>query len=109
MKRIKRATALALSLCLMVFGAFGVLAEQEDVDVIGDLLNYFLGATQQAQEEEPVQDDAAESYANPEDYVAGEEEYVFDDYEEELQKLTDKKCKELDDLTAKKEAELMAV
>lgn len=33
----------------------------------------------------------------------------FDDYEEELQKLTDKKCKELDDLTAKKEAELMAV
>ena len=33
----------------------------------------------------------------------------FDDYEEELQKLTDKKCKELDGLTAKKEAELMAV
>ena len=33
----------------------------------------------------------------------------YDDYEEELQKLTDKKCKELDDLTAKKEAELMAV
>ncbi len=83
MKRIKRATALAVSLCLMVFGAFGALAEQEDVDVIGDLLKYFLGATQQAQEEEPVQDDAAEAYANPEDYVAGEEEYVFGDYEEE--------------------------
>ena len=33
----------------------------------------------------------------------------YDDYEEELQKLTDKKCKELDDLTAKKEAEFMAV
>ena len=33
----------------------------------------------------------------------------FDDYEEELQKLTDKKCKEIDELTAKKEAELMAV
>ncbi len=33
----------------------------------------------------------------------------LDDYEEELQKLTDKKCKEIDDLTAKKEAELMAV
>ena len=29
--------------------------------------------------------------------------------EEELQKLTDKRCKEIDDLTAKKEAELMAV
>ena len=28
---------------------------------------------------------------------------------EELQKLTDKRCKEIDDLTAKKEAELMAV
>jgi len=33
----------------------------------------------------------------------------FDDYEEELQKLTDKRCKDIDDLTAKKEAELMAV
>lgn len=33
----------------------------------------------------------------------------FDDYEDELQKLTDKRCKEIDDLTAKKEAELMAV
>ena len=29
--------------------------------------------------------------------------------EEDLQKLTDKRCKEIDDLTAKKEAELMAV
>ena len=29
--------------------------------------------------------------------------------EDELQKLTDKRCKEIDDLTAKKEAELMAV
>ena len=29
--------------------------------------------------------------------------------EEQLQKLTDKRCKEIDDLTAKKEAELMAV
>ncbi len=31
------------------------------------------------------------------------------EYEEELQKLTDKRCKEIDELTAKKEAELMAV
>ena len=29
--------------------------------------------------------------------------------EEAMQKLTDKRCKEIDDLTAKKEAELMAV
>ena len=29
--------------------------------------------------------------------------------EEDIQKLTDKRCKEIDDLTAKKEAELMAV
>ncbi len=29
--------------------------------------------------------------------------------EEEMQKITDKRCKEIDDLTAKKEAELMAV
>ena len=33
----------------------------------------------------------------------------FDDYEEEMQKLTDKRCKEIDELTAKKEAELMMV
>lgn len=31
------------------------------------------------------------------------------DLEEEMQKMTDKRCKEIDDLTAKKEAELMAV
>ncbi|MDY3014593.1 MAG: ribosome recycling factor [Evtepia sp.] len=31
------------------------------------------------------------------------------EYEEEMQKMTDKRCKEIDDLTAKKEAELMAV
>ena len=29
--------------------------------------------------------------------------------EEAMQKLTDKRCKEIDDLTAKKKAELMAV
>lgn len=33
----------------------------------------------------------------------------FSEYEEEMQKLTDKRCKEIDELTAKKEAELMAV
>lgn len=33
----------------------------------------------------------------------------FDELEADLQKLTDKRCKEIDDLTAKKEAELMAV
>ena len=31
------------------------------------------------------------------------------EYEDDLQKLTDKRCKEIDELTAKKEAELMAV
>ena len=31
------------------------------------------------------------------------------DYEKELQDLTDKRCKEIDELTAKKEKELMAV
>jgi len=33
----------------------------------------------------------------------------FKNYEKEIQEMTDKRCKELDDLTAKKEAELMAV
>lgn len=31
------------------------------------------------------------------------------EYEKEIQEMTDKRCKEIDDLTAKKEAELMAV
>jgi ribosome recycling factor len=33
----------------------------------------------------------------------------FKEYEKEMQELTDKRCKEIDELTAKKEAELMAV
>ncbi|MPM40320.1 Ribosome-recycling factor [bioreactor metagenome] len=33
----------------------------------------------------------------------------FKTYEKEIQDLTDKRCKEIDDLCAKKEAELMAV
>ena len=39
-------------------------------------------------------------------------DYTEDDckeYEKELQDMTDKRCKELDDLAAKKEKELMAV
>ena len=39
-------------------------------------------------------------------------ELTEDDYkecEEEMQKMTDQRCKELDDLTAEKEKELMAV
>lgn len=85
MMKLKRTTALMLSLCLMVFGAFGALAEQEEeVDVIGDLLFYFLGGGNQAAEEEAAQEDAAaQSYAEPDDYVEGEEEYVFDSYEDE--------------------------
>ena len=31
------------------------------------------------------------------------------EHEKEIQDITDKRCKEIDDLTAKKEAELMAV
>ena len=31
------------------------------------------------------------------------------EYEKEMQELTDKRCKEIDELTAKKQAELMAV
>ena len=33
----------------------------------------------------------------------------LDEYEDDMQKLTDKRCKEIDELTAAKEAELMAV
>ena len=81
MTMMKRATALALSLCLLALGAFGALAEAaEKPDVIGDLLSYFLNQTATVA---PAEETAAESYAEPDDYVEGEEEYVFDSYEEE--------------------------
>ena len=84
MMKFKRAIALLVALCLLACGVIGAAAEQqeEEVDVIADLLNYFLGAGEQ-DEQVPEQDDSAVSYADPEDYVEGEEEYVFDDYEEE--------------------------
>lgn len=83
MLKFKRTTALILALCLLACGVFGAAAEQsEDVDVVGDLLNYFLGKAQQT-DAEPVQDDAAVSYADPDDYVEGAEEYVFDTYDED--------------------------
>ncbi len=86
MTNLKRAAALALALCLLAVGAFGALAEQEEKpDVIGDLLNYFLNKTTEAAEAPAEQeaDTRVESYAEPDDYVEGQEEYVFDSYEDE--------------------------
>ena len=80
MLKFKRAAALFVALCLLACGAFGAAAEQaEKVDVIADLLNYFLGVDEPEEETQP--NESAESYADPEDYVEGEEEYVFDSYD----------------------------
>lgn len=82
MLKFKRAAALFVALCLLACGAFGATAEQEEkVDVIADLLNYFLGVGE-PEEEETQPNENAESYADPEDYVEGEEEYVFDSYDD---------------------------
>ena len=76
--KLNKLLAALLALCLTLAGPLGALAEQENPDVVGDLLNYFLSApTQEPQAEEDVE------YAQPDDYVEGEEEYVFDEEEEE--------------------------
>ena len=99
MLKFKRAAALFVARCLLACGAFGAAAEQpaEDVDVIADLLNYFLGAGEQ-EEAAPEQNENAESYADPDDYVEGEEEYVFDSYEDE-EEIEVEKHLEIDDLS----------
>ena len=98
MLKFKRAAALFVALCLLACGAFGAAAEQaEKVDVIADLLNYFLGVGE-PEEEETQPNESAESYADPEDYVEGEEEYVFDSYDDVGEIEVDKHV-EVDDLS----------
>ena len=75
---MKKILAALLALCVMLAGGFGALAEQDDVDVVGDLLRYFLKVDADAASD-TEQGDAPESYAEPDDYVEGGEEYVFDD------------------------------
>ena len=90
---MKRTLAALVALCLMLCGCVGALAEEKEVDVVEDLLRYFLGITdedvaaaeQRAAEAENANADVApEDFAQPEDYVEGEEEYVFDEEEEEI-------------------------
>ncbi|MBQ3424403.1 MAG: LCP family protein [Clostridia bacterium] len=80
MNNMKKALAAFVALCLALSCALGALAEEKP-DVIGDLLNYYLGLEPGAAEEKPKEN--TEAYALPEDYVEGEEEYVFDEEEEE--------------------------
>ena len=82
MKRnIKSLTAMLLALCLLLGGTLGALAEQDKSDVVGDVLRYFLGVSDDGQSD--AEDDQAEA-AEPEwdeaDYDDGE--YVFDEEEE---------------------------
>jgi len=77
---MKRTMAALLALCLMLCGALGASAETGSPDVIGDLLRYFMGLYGGPEATE-APDDVV--YAQPEDYVEGQEEYVFDTEEEE--------------------------
>ena len=74
---MRKPLAALLALCLMLCGASGAVAEEEKPDVIRDLLEYFLGIS----DESAGNADGVE-YARPEDYVEGEEEYIFDEEEE---------------------------
>lgn len=76
---MKKAISALLALCLMLVGAVGALAE-ENPDVVGDLLGYFLG---NPAEQQPAANNEGAELAQPEDYVEGEEEYVFDEVEDE--------------------------
>lgn len=90
---MKRTLAALVALCLMLCGCVEALAEEKEVDVVEDLLRYFLGITdedvaaaeQRAAEAENANADVApEDFAQPEDYVEGEEEYVFDEIEQDI-------------------------
>jgi len=83
MKRnIKSLAATLLALCLLLGGTLGALAEQDKADVVGDLLRYFLGVSDDGQSgAEDDQATAAEPEWDETDYDDGE--YVFDEEEEE--------------------------
>ena len=80
MNKMKKAIAALLALCLLTGGA--ALA-QEKPDVIRDLLRYYLNLDEN---DKPIEAPANEGddLALPDDYVEGEEEYVFDEEEEEI-------------------------
>ena len=90
--KMKRTVSALLALCLMLCGAFGALAEQEKVDVVDDLLRYFLGISDNAGQEEAPGDEGEavepEDEAAPGDDAEGDAEdepspaddvYVYDD------------------------------
>ena len=109
MPMIKKAMAALLALCLMLCGTLGALAEEEQVDVMADLINYFLGnpaqnaeapgegapeteqsgaqlpVNQLPAEEAPVEEAPVEEAPVEAAQTEGEEEeiYVYDEEEEE--------------------------
>ncbi len=77
-KHIKNTVAALLALCLLLCGAFGALAEQDNKeDVVGDLLRYFLGVNEE--------DQAVAGGAQGADY--DDEEYVVEGDEEEEEEI----------------------
>lgn len=87
MKHIKRIISVLLALCMLSCGA---LAEQENPDVVGDLLRYFMGVTEE--------EEAAEALG--EDY--DDEEYVVDGDEEEEEEIVVDEHIEVTDLSVTK-------
>lgn len=87
MKLMKRMISVLLALCLLSCGA---LAEQEDTDVVGDLLRYFLGVTEE------------EEAAAALDEIYDDEEYVVDGDEEEEEEIVVDEHIEVTDLSVTK-------
>ncbi len=82
-KQINKLVAALLALCLLLGGALGALAEQENPDVVGDLLRYFIGVTKE--EEDTIIADEAEDADDSVQYVVDgddeeEEEIVVEEH-----------------------------
>ena len=81
MKHIEKTVAALLALCLLLSAAFGALAEEKKDDVVGDLLRYFMGVS----DEQVAAGDAQGADYDDEEYVVDgdeeeEEEIVVDEH-----------------------------
>ena len=72
-RTINKAIAALLALCLLLGGAFGALAEQDDSDVVGDVLRYFMGVTKE-EEDAIIAEEAADEADDGEYVVDGDDE-----------------------------------
>ena len=72
-RTINKTIAALLALCLLLGVAFGALAEQDDSDVVGDVLRYFMGVTKE-EEDAIIAEEAADEADDGEYVVDGDDE-----------------------------------